>query len=66
MSIRVGNVPVATNIGADGSFRSETPYQVTGNRTNATIVVAGRIASGGLEADLETFACKQHYSLKKR
>jgi hypothetical protein len=64
VSIKYGNVPIAAEIGADGAFRANAVYQA--GRTNANATMQGRIAGGALEADIESYACKYHYSLKKQ
>jgi hypothetical protein len=54
---------LAPEVGADGSFRTSVQY--TYGRTVSTATMTGRISNGVLEADIESNACKFHYSLKK-
>ncbi len=51
-------------VGADGSF-VRTKLFVAGNIT-VTASLKGRIDSRMLEADLETYRCKYHYSLTRK
>jgi hypothetical protein len=64
ISIKYGNVPITADVAADGSFRTNVHYQV-GGKQQAEATMQGRITGANLEADVESYACKYHYALKK-
>ena len=63
VSIKYGHVPIAADVGPDGSFRTNVPFSA--GRFNANATLTGRITDGALEAILETYACKYQYALTR-
>jgi hypothetical protein len=63
VSREYGHATITSAVGPDGSFSASAQYMLS-PRVN-TARIEGRISGEALEADVEGYACKFHYSLKK-
>jgi hypothetical protein len=58
-----GQAELQVPVAADGSF--DTKVTTSDSRRLRTIAIKGKIADGGLEADIGSDLCSAHLSLKK-
>lgn len=63
-TITYGRNTFDAQVGADGSFEKTKLF--VASKTAVTASLKGRIDGRMLEADLETYRCKYHYSLSRK
>ena len=59
-----GDSVINVDVANDGTFNGQASF-IAGRNRQATVSITGKIAGGGLEADMGSDRCQLHLSLKK-